>query len=158
LASLVGTDRTLVWLDLEGTDSDLADLRALCEQVRQRGFLINAELASEIQDMLARTEGEFLLGFEELENKINQGRGTAAEVVVAARESIINQRAELIRALAEYQDAIGSPQASIPNLQAALEAQPERQDLARLLVVAYLKTGQTARASEVRRHFALKQE
>jgi ParB-like chromosome segregation protein Spo0J len=78
--------------------------------------------------------------------------------VAQARELIANQRAELVRALAEYQDAIGHPEASIGHLQAALEALPARQDLARLLVVAYLKTGQTARASEVRRQFALRQE
>ena len=79
-------------------------------------------------------------------------------MVARARNLIADQRVELISALAEYQDAIGRPEAAIGHLRAGLDAMPERQDLARLLVVAYLKTGQTARAGEVRRQFALKQE
>ena len=121
--------------------------------------IINAALAEEIHGLLAETDsGEFLAGFEELENRVNQGRGTAARAVANARLVIAGQRVELIRALAEYEDAMGRPEAAIPHLVAALSSLPERQDLARLLVVAYLKTGQTARASEVRRQFALKQE
>ena len=159
LAALVRSNRTHVWLDLERTESDVAALRDLSNRVRQRGFLIDSALSKEIHRTLAETDSlEFLAGFEELEHKVNQGRGTASQVVAEARMAIANQRAELIRALAEYEDALGRPGAAIPHLVSALDAQPERQDLARLLVVAYLKTGQTARASEVRRQFALKQE
>ena len=159
VAALVRTNRTHVWLELDSAESDVGSLRDLCSRVRQRGTLINAELADEIGQTLDQTDShEFLAGFEELENKVNQGRGTAGQMVAQARESIANQRAELVRAFAEYQDAIGRPEAAIPHLQATLDALPARQDLARLLVVAYLKTGQSARASEVRRQFALKQE
>lgn len=159
VAALVRTNRTHVWLELDSADSDIDSLRALGSRVRQHGFLINAELAGEIGQMLDQTDShEFLAGFEELEHKVNQGRGTAGQIVGQARELIANQRADLVRALAEYQDAIGRPEAAIRHLQTALDALPGRQDLARLLVVAYLKTGQSARASEVRREFALKQE
>jgi hypothetical protein len=159
VAALVRANRTHVWLELDSADFDVADLRTLANRIRQRGLMIDADLAAEIQETLGPAEAQqFLAGFEELENKVNQGRGTAGDVVSQARESIANQRAELILALAEYQDAMGHPEAAIPHLQAALDALPARQDLARLLVVAYLKTGQTARASEVRRQFALKQE
>jgi Tetratricopeptide repeat len=159
LAALVRSNRTHAWLDLEGIESDVASLRELSSRVRQRGFLIDPALSREIHDTLAESDSlEFLAGFEELEQKVNQGRGTAGQVVAEARMAIANQRAELIRALAEYEDAMGRPEAAIPHLVGALDALPERQDLARLLVVAYLKTGQTARASEVRRQFALKQE
>jgi len=159
LAALVHSNRTHVWLDLEGTEADVASLRDLSSRVRQRGFLIDSALSQEIDQALADTDSlEFLAGFEELEHKVNQGRGTAGQVVAEARTAIANQRAELIRALAEYEDALGRPEAAIPHLVSALHSLPERQDLARLLVVAYLKTGQSARASEVRRQFALKQE
>jgi hypothetical protein len=159
LAALVRSNRTHVWLDLEGTESDVASLRDLSSRIRLRGFLIDSALSQEIHETLAETDSqEFLSGFEELEHKVNQGRGTAGRVVAEARTAIANQRAELIRAVAEYEDALGRPEAAIPHLVSALDSLPERQDLARLLVVAYLKTGQTARASEVRRQFALKQE
>ena len=158
VAALVQSNRTHVWLDLRHTYSDVAELRDLCSRIRERGSLISADLAAEVHKMLELTAGEFLGGFEELENRVNQGRGTAGQVVAQAREAIANQRAELIRGLAEYQDAMGEPEASINYLRDALDALPSRQDLARLLVVAYLKTGQSARASEVRRQFALNLE
>jgi DNA-binding SARP family transcriptional activator len=159
VAALIRSNRTHIWLELDGAESDAAALNALCGRVRHHAFLINAELAAAISKTLDETASqEFLAGFEELENKVNQGRGTAGQVVAQARESIANQRADLVRALAEYQDAIGRPEAAIQHLQATLDVLPARQDLARLLVVAYLKTGQNARASEVRRQFALNQE
>jgi hypothetical protein len=159
LAAMVRANRSDVWLDLDDTDFDIASLRQLGEQIRQRGFLIDPQLAEEVRRMLQATgEHEFLAGFEELENKVTQARGTAGEVVAEARAAIANLRAELASALAEYHDAAGHPEAAIPALRAVLDALPQRQDLARLLVVAYLKTGQAALASEVRRNFDLKQE
>ena len=158
VAALVHSNRTHVWLDLHGIDSDVAALQELCSRIRERGSLINADLAAEIHKMLDLTAGEFLAGFEELESRVNQGNGSAGQVVAQAREAIATERAELAQALAEYEDAMGQPEAAIRHLRAALDALPARQDLARLLVVAYLKTGQSARASEVRRQFALNQE
>ncbi len=159
IAALVHISRTHVWLELDGADFDVARLRDVVNRVRQRGSMIDAELAAEIQAVLDETDGkEFLPGFEDLESKVNGGNGTAGHLVAQARELIANQRAELVRALAEYQEAIGHPEAAIAHLQAALDALPGRQDLARLLVVAYLRTGQTARASEIRRQYPLSQE
>jgi len=113
-------------------------------------------LADEVRKMLTRTEGDFLAGFEVLEHKINQGDGSAGLTLRAAREVIWRRRAELVIAMAEYEDAMGRPDAAIAPLKATLDALPERQDLARLLSIAYLKTGQTVRAAEVRRQYALK--
>lgn len=159
LGAVVRANRSDIWLDLDDADFDIASLRQLGERIHQRGFLIDAELAEEVRRMLQATgEQEFLAGFEELENKVTQARGTAGEVVAEARAAIANLRAELASALAEYHDAAGHPEASIPILRAVLDALPQRQDVARLLVIAYLKTGQTALASEVRRNFDLKQE
>ena len=159
IAALIHATRTHVWLELDGADLDVDDVRGLANRIRQRGSMIDAELAAEIQAMLEETEAkEFLPGFEELESKVNSGNGTAGELVAQAREMIANQRAELVRALAEYQEAIGHPEAAIPHLKATLEALPARQDIARLLVVAYLRTGQTASASELRRQYPPTQE
>ena len=159
LAAVVRANRSDVWLDLEDTDFDIASLHVMCERIRQRGFLVDPQLAEELRRMLQGTgDQEFLAGFEELENKVTQARGTAGEVVAQARATIATLRAELASVLAEYHDAAGHPESAIPVLRAALDALPQRQDLARLLVVAYLKTGQAALASEVRRNFDLKQE
>ena len=159
LGSIVRSNRSHVWLDLSEVDSDLRQLRDLCERTRREPTLVSSQLAGEIQSLLDQTEGqEFLVGFEDLEQRVNQGRGAAGQIVSNARLAIAGQRAELIRALAEYDDAIGRPEAAIPYLQSALDASSDRQDLARLLVTAYLKTGQNSRASEVRRQFDLSKE
>jgi len=158
IGGFVHANRTNVWLYLESAQSDVADLRRMSDLVRRHGYLLDATLAKQVHETLAKTDQEFLSGFEDLENRITQGRGTAGEVVASARIAIGNLRAELIRAIAEHDDALNRPEATIGLLQDALNAMPDRQDLARLLVVAYLKTGQTARAAEVRRQFALKQE
>jgi DNA-binding SARP family transcriptional activator len=159
IAAQIRATRTHVWLELDGADFDVDELRDLANVIRQRGSMIDAELAAEIHAKLDETEAkEFLPGFEELESKVNSGNGTAGDLVAQARELISNQRAELVCALAEYLEAIGHPEAAIAHLQATHEALPGRQDIARLLVVAYLRTGQTARASEVRRQYPLTQE
>ena len=108
--------------------------------------------------MLAATRGDFLAGFEDLQYRVTQGNGTAGAVVAAARELIANQRADLTHALTDYLDATGQVKEAIPHLKVALEFLPERQDLARLLVAAYLQTGQTARANELRSAYNLNQE
>jgi hypothetical protein len=158
LAALVRTDRTHLWLDLEAADSDAASLKKLCQRIPSPGSLIDSNLAQNARQMLATTSGDFLAGFEDLQHRVTQGNGTAGEVVAAARELIANQRADLTRALTDYLDATGQVKEAIPHLKVALELLPERQDLARLLVAAYLQTGQTARANELRSAYNLNQE
>jgi predicted Zn-dependent protease len=158
LAALIRTDRTHVWLDLDSTDFDAAGLKKLCNRIAGPGSLIDRNLAQQVRQMLSATSGEFLAGFEDLQHRVTQGNGTAGEVVEAARQLIANQRADLTRAFADYLDASGQVEEAIPHLKAALGLLPERQDLARLLVAAYLQTGQTARASELRSSYNLNLE
>ena len=158
VGALVRMNQTHVWLDLESADSDFRQLTELCERIGQRDQLIDSALANQVRKMLTRTEGDFLAGFEVLEQKVNDGDGTAGQTMNAARGLIWNRRAELTVALAEYEDAMGRPDTAIAPLAAALDALPERQDLARMLATAYLKTGQTVRAAEVRRQYGLNQE
>ncbi|HEX2682008.1 MAG TPA: tetratricopeptide repeat protein, partial [Candidatus Dormibacteraeota bacterium] len=61
----------------------------------------------------------------------------------------------LSAALARYLEAIGRPQGSIAYLRSALSQSPDREDLARLLLTAYMQTGQTARAEELRLEYEL---
>ncbi len=158
IGDLVRTSPTHVWLELDDVDSDVAELRRLSETVKQRASLLDAALAREVRKVLNRTDGLFLHGFEDLEQRVNQGAGSAGQIVAEARTQIANLRADLVIALAEYEDGMGHPGTAIEPLAAALDDAPDRQDVARLLVVAYLKTGQTTRASQVRRQFGLKQE
>jgi DNA-binding SARP family transcriptional activator len=159
LRGLVSVNKTHITLDLVNVEVDVAAVITMSRLVARRHSLIDAGLAEQINDLLETTAGrEFLSGFSELEHQVTQGRGTASEVVEQARVLIAECRADLTRALAEYHEAIGRPRASIAYLQTALTQTPGRQDLARLLVAAYLQTGQTGPADQARREYDLTQE
>ena len=160
LKGLVSSNKTHISLDLQNVDLDVQAVITMSHRLlASRHSLIDAELADQITNLLQATAGrEFLSGFSELEHQVTQGRGTASEVVEEARILIGGCRADLTRAIAEYQEAIGRPRASIAYLQGALTESPGRQDLARLLVSAYLQTGQTGLAEQARREYDLAQE
>ena len=67
-------------------------------------------------------------------------------------------RADVVHSLAEYYQAAGRPQASIAYLQTALAESPQREDLARLLIAAFVQTGQTTNADQIRRDYHLMRE
>ena len=159
LKALVRSNKTEVRLELSGVDTDFGRLLEASRLVARRRTLIDDVLSDQIRNLLDDTlGGEFLSSFSELEHQVTEGRGSAAQVVEQARAAISSQRADLVRALAEYYEASGHPQTSIAYLRAALAGSPGRQDLARLLVVAYMRTGQTALADQARLEFDLTQE
>ena len=155
LKDLVRTNKTQLSLDLSGLEVDALALSDQSARLDRRRGQIDAAMADEIRERLETTAGEFLTGFEELEHQVASGRGTALQAVETARRAIAGWRAQLTRALAEYLRDTGQPQRSIAYLQAALAQSPEREDLARLLVAAYLETGQPARAEDVRAEYEL---
>jgi DNA-binding SARP family transcriptional activator len=150
---------THVRLDLSGVDIDIVALEQMARLAGRQKVLIDPGLAEQIRGLLEETAGgEFLAGFSELEQQVTGARGTALQIVEEARGLIAGWRADLVLAVAAYNEAAGHPQASIAHLKSALAQCPQRQDLARLLVAAYLQTGQTARASEARLEYDLTQE
>ena len=66
-------------------------------------------------------------------------------------------RAEIALALADYYSALDQPARAIPYLVDARRRGSERQDIAKALVVAYLRIGDTAAATQVRREAELKE-
>lgn len=151
LQSLIKSTSSHVRLDLTGIAVDFVALSTLAAKVDRRRGLVDAELATEIRSLLETTAGgEFLAGFSELEHEVTDGRGDAARVVDDARMKVNGWRADLVVALARHFEAAGHAQSSIAYLQAAGAQSPEREDVGRLLVAAYMQTGQLARAEEVR--------
>jgi len=158
LKGMVRITSTQLRLDLTGIEVDFIALSELSARIARRRGLVDAKLAEEVSQLLESTAGgEFLSGFEQLEHQVTAGRGGAREVVEQARVAIASWRADLATALAQHLEAIGRPQASIAFLRSALAQSPEREDLARLLVAAYMQTGQIERAEEVRLDYRLSQ-
>jgi Tfp pilus assembly protein PilF len=110
---------------------------------------------NEAATILEETDGEFLPGWEQIEHEANGGRGASAEHVRSLRELAETARVDIMGALAANHLARQDARRAIPLLERALERQPEREDLARKLCVAYLETGQHTRAAEVRKERAL---
>jgi hypothetical protein len=159
LKGLLQVNANRIRLELGGVDTDFGRLSEMCRLLSRRHSLIDKALGEQIRSLLDDTAGgEFLSGFSELDHHVTAGRSSAAEVVDAARQLIASQRADLVQALAEHYEASGHPQASIAYLRAALVGCPGRQDLARLLVAVYMRTGQTALADAARLEFDLTQE
>ena len=158
LASLVSVDKAGVSLSLDGVACDAADLIAMAGINGGNHNLIDAKTAEQVRLQLEAAGGELLPGFEELEQQITQARGTASEVVASARQAVAQARADLALALAQHYLAVDHAERAIVHLVRALEGCPQRQDLARVLVAAYLQTGQTARARDARREYDLIEE
>lgn len=155
LASRVIVDRLHLHLDLSNCSIDIVRLQEvamLC--VDQRGMLA-PDLVAEARRMLEETEGELLSGWNDIEAETNGGRGGAKEYVRALRELAETARVDLMGALAANHVARQEPRKAILLLEQALERQPDREDLARKLVAAYMETGQHSRAIELRKVQAL---
>jgi hypothetical protein len=159
LARLVQVNRSRVSLDLQGVDFDVNRLLEISRIVAGPDSLIDTQLANRVRGVLAKSDGEFLAGFSELEHQVTGGRGSAAaEVVEQARMMIAGARADLALAVGRYDIAAGHAQRAIVYMTQALKLSPQRQDLARALVAAYLQTGQVKLARDARREFDLIEE
>jgi hypothetical protein len=158
LARLVQVNRSRVSLDLDGVDFDVTRLLEISHIVAGPDSLIDTPLANRVRGVLAKTDGEFLAGFSELEHQVTGGRGSAAEIVEQARVMIAGARSDLALAVASHDIAAGHAQRAIVYMTQALKQSPQRQDLARALVAAYLQTGQIKLARDARREFDLVEE
>jgi DNA-binding SARP family transcriptional activator len=158
LGTLLHVDRGKVWLELGSVDWDAIALLSMASRVGADHVLVDTETAAQIAALLDRSRGEFLAGFEELAQQTTQARGSASEIVRSARLVVAQARADLALALADHHIAAGHAERGISQLELALEECPDRQDIARLLVAAYLQTGQIARARQARRDNDLVEE
>jgi hypothetical protein len=142
-------------LDLTRCTLDLLRLQTLANECSGKNGLLPPDLAEEASRMLDALQGEFLPGWDQLENEVTGGRGTAGDLVRDLRQRAEAARVNLLGALAADYLARREPARAIQFLEQALERQPDREDLARKLRAAYLETGQVARAAELQRDHAL---
>jgi len=158
LAKLVQVNRSRVCVDLDGVDFDVTRLLEVSHIVAGPDSLIDTALADRVRGVLAKTDGEFLPSFSDLEHQVTGGRGGAAEVVGHARKLIAAARSDLALAVARYDIAAGHAHRAIVYMTQALKQAPDRQDVARALVAAYIQTGQVKLARDARREFDLIEE
>ena len=145
---VIGQDDSLR-LDPSRCTLDLLRLKSLATECAAKNGLLAPDLAIEASRMLDVVHGEFVPGWDQLENEVTGGRGTAANLVRDLRLRAEGSRVDLFGALATNHLARHGSVRAIPLLEQALERRPDRADLARKLRTAYLETGQQSRAAEV---------
>ena len=159
LTSAVRDTGHVVSLDLSGAWLDFAELKALATEVRSSEALLAAEVRTRAESFLGSlSAGGLLPRFEEFETAVSGGHGVAGSLIGALRQDVLTWRGDVSDALAEHYIAAGEASRAAALLAPMLELDPSREDIARHLLAAYIKTGQSARASELRRTFNLNQE
>ncbi len=159
LAAIVRDTGQVVSLSLTDARLDLAELKALAGRVRSSEALLMPEVRAHAEQFLSSLPAGLVLPrFEEFETTVSQGRGAAGSLIDAIRQDALKWRGDLADALAEHYLAAGEAGRAADLLAPLLVLDPGREDIARHLLVAYIKTGQSARASELRRTYNLKQE
>jgi len=155
LSSRLVVNRNEIGIDLSNCSIDMVRLQEVARLCTEKHGMLTGDLITEARRMLDETEGEFLPGWDQIEAETNGGRGAAHEYVRSLRELAETARIDLMGALASNHMAPQEPQKAIPLLEQALERQPDREDLARKLLAAYLESGQPARAAELQKDHAL---
>jgi DNA-binding SARP family transcriptional activator len=155
LSSRVISDRLHLHLDLSNSSIDIVRLQEVARLCVDQKGMMAADLVAEARRMLEETEGELLPGWMDIEAETNGGRGGAKEYVRALREVAETARVDLMGSLAVHHMARQEPRKAIPLLERALEHQPDREDLARKLVAAYMETGQHTRAADLQKNLVL---
>jgi hypothetical protein len=155
LASRVIVDRLHLRLDLSNSTIDIIRLQDVAELCVDQKGMLTPDLVAEARRMLDETEGELLSEWTDIEAETNGGRGAAQDYVRLLRKVAETARIDLMGALAANYLARQEPRKAIPLLERALEQQPQREDLARKLVAAYMETGQHSRAADVQKDHAL---
>ncbi len=159
IGELVQADRMHVRLCLNGADFDVFRLRDLSHSLSHDAELIDQQVAERAEALLGELgTGDFLPGFEELENTVTEGRGAASELVRDARIRVAGWCAALACAVADHRLARRQPELALRVLEPALADAPKREDVGRRLIAAYLQTGQAARAEQLRREIGSKGE
>jgi hypothetical protein len=154
---LIHADRAQVWIDIDALDLDVTQLLKRAAALRARPGVIHSKEAEALQVLMGTSNGEFLAGFSELERMVTGARGTAGQLVDQVRSQVTGARADIALALADYYSALDQPARAIPFLLDARRGGSERQDITKALAIAYLRTGDTAAATQVRREAELKE-
>jgi hypothetical protein len=149
LADRVKVDGDTISLDLTGVELDVNWLRWYKSSARDRALLdpdLERRLAAHLESMAS---GEFLPGWEDIEQKANNARGVAGDLVRDIRREVDQLRCDLALALARSYLASGQAAKATQPLELVLPIAADRDDLHRLLVWVYQQTGQHAKASKL---------
>ena len=155
LSSCFVVNEELIGLDLAGCDYDVDRLRQLRASVEGRTVMSDETLSELLAALEGIGFGEFLPDWEECEQRLTAGRGSADQVMRDARRAVDELRADVVSTATDALAARDRLPQAITLLQAALKETPERQDLAHRLRNAYIVTNRLDQASAIARDYQL---
>ena len=154
LANLLKIDASNLLFDLKACTVDVVQLFELGRRVEGAEGLLSPATVAQVSAALAAASGEVLPDWEDLEQAVTGGRGTAGAAVREVRRRIQATKVVLLVALGDHCIAARDPTRAADAFEEALALQPERPKLARKLAEALDATGQRGRADEIRRGYS----
>ncbi len=149
IAQRIRLEGDLVRFEPAGTSFDVASLRKTADEWAGSTGLLPQDVVTEIESAIPMCDGEFLPMWDELEEKLTQGRGAAGELVRSVRQLVQDIQLRLLLRLARHHEARRDLPRVIPLLEEVLRRRPDRQEVADRLVAAYRQAGQANRASQL---------
>jgi hypothetical protein len=136
--------------DLDVCTVDIVQMLELAYRFESIEGLLSPRTVAQVSAALAAANGEFLPDWEDLEQSVTAGRGTAGEAVRELRRRVQGAKVVLLAGLGDHYLAARDPSELFDE---AIALRPERPDLARTLAAALDASGQPGRADEIRHSY-----
>jgi DNA-binding SARP family transcriptional activator len=153
IAERIRLEGDLVRLEAAGTSFDVASLRNTADEWAAGTGLLPQDAVTELEMSAAACDGEYLPIWDELEERLTEGRGAAGELVRSVRQLVQDLQVRLVLRLAGHYQARRDLPHVIPLLEEVLRRRPDREDVANHLAAAYRQTGQLSRAEQLERTY-----
>jgi len=151
------SDGERVRFDIDACTVDVVRLRQWATAIATAKAPLDQEQLRNLERLAESIgDGPFLPEWEATEAKVTAGQGSAGSVVEAVRADVDRWRAAVLVALAGAHMARNQPSLAIPYLERVTGSHPDNEPAAKTLVAAYLETGQTERAKQLRESRGMK--
>jgi DNA-binding SARP family transcriptional activator len=149
IAQRIRLEGDLVRLEAAGTSFDVASLQKTADEWASGTGLLPPDAVAELETSAAMCDGEYLPIWDELEERLTEGRGAAGELVRSVRQLVQDLQVRLVLRLAGHHQARRDLPHVIPLLEEVLRRRPDREDVANRLAAAYRQSGQSGRAEQL---------
>jgi hypothetical protein len=161
LRSRLQVETMWVGFQLKGCETDFQKLRNQADGLPNSGELLDDQRMRELEGTVEELgEGDFLPHFEEIEETITGGRGSAGDTVRGCRAIVNQQRERLLTVLADNYLARRQPDRCVRLLEPMVKEGTASEEFVHRLIDAYIRNMQPALASELSRRYSgdLKEE
>ena len=151
LSTPIKIEASSLRFDLDVCQVDVIQMLELARRCEGAEGLLSPSSVVQVSAALATASGEFLPDWEDLEQSVTGGRGTAGETVRELRHRVQTARVSLLVGLGDHYLAVRDPGRAAIAFEEAFALQPDRANLIRRLADALDGAGQRSRAIEIRR-------